>query len=176
VIFRETELPGTYLVELDRKADERGWFARTWDGELLREQGLNGDLAQASTAFNERRGTLRGLHFQREPRAETKLVRCTRGAVYDVVVDLRPGSPAFRRWTGVELTAQNGLMLYVPEGVAHGYLTLSDATETAYFISAAYAPQHAGGVRWDDPSFAIEWPERPRVISARDLGWPDFSR
>jgi dTDP-4-dehydrorhamnose 3,5-epimerase len=176
VIFRQTELPGAYLVELDRKADERGWFARTWDGELLRQQGLNGELAQASTAFNELRGTLRGLHFQREPHAETKLVRCTRGAVYDVLVDLRPGSPAFRRWTGVELTAQNGLMLYVPEGVAHGYLTLSDATETSYFISAPYAPQHAGGVRWDDPSFAIEWPERPRVISARDLAWPDFSR
>jgi dTDP-4-dehydrorhamnose 3,5-epimerase len=175
VIARPTDLAGVCVVELDRKRDERGWFARTWDGDVLRAQGLNGDLAQASTAFSERRGTLRGLHFQRAPHEEAKLVRCTSGAVYDVVVDLRPRSATFRRWIAVELTAENGRMLYVPEGLAHGYLTLADATETSYFISTAYAPDHADGVRWDDPAFEIDWPERPRVIGDRDRNWPDFS-
>ena len=175
MILRETELSGAHVLELDRKRDDRGWFARVWDGEALREAGLNGDLAQASTAFNERRSTLRGLHFQRPPHEEAKLVRCTRGAVYDVIVDLRPGSETFRRWLGVELTEENGLMLYVPEGFAHGYLTLADATETSYFISVPYAPGHAVGVRWDDPAFAIDWPAEPQVIGERDRAWPDFS-
>ena len=175
MIFHETALAGARVVELDRKHDERGFFARTWDAEVLRANGLNGDLAQASTAFNERRGTLRGLHFQRPPYEEAKVVRCTRGAVYDVIVDLRGDSPTFKRWLAAELTPDNGLMLYVPEGFAHGYLTLVDATETSYFISTPYVPEHADGVRWDDAAFGIEWPATPQVIAERDSAWPDFS-
>jgi dTDP-4-dehydrorhamnose 3,5-epimerase len=174
VIFTETELSGAFLVEPDRKRDDRGFFARVWDGDLLRRNGLNDALAQASTAYNDRRSTLRGLHFQRPPHEEAKLVRCTRGAVHDVIVDLRTRSPTFRRWLGVELSADTGLMLYVPEGCAHGYLTLDDGSETSYFISTAYASDAAAGVRWDDPAFGIEWPEQPQVISERDRSWPDF--
>jgi len=173
--FRELSLAGAWVLEPDRKLDERGFFARTWDRELFRERGLNPELAQASTAFNERRATLRGLHFQRPPHAEAKVVRCTRGAVHDVLVDLRPEPPTFKRWAAVELSEDNGLSLYVPEGLAHGYLTLADATETSYFISTEYEPAAAGGVRWDDPAFGIDWPEAPQVISDRDRAWPDFS-
>jgi dTDP-4-dehydrorhamnose 3,5-epimerase len=175
VIFRETEIPGAWVIELDRKEDERGWFARLWDGAVFAERGLDPRLAQASAAFNHRRGTVRGLHYQAEPYAEAKVVRCTRGAVYDVVVDLRSDSPTFTRWVAVELSAANGRMLYVPEGLAHGYQTLADETETAYFISEPYRPEAQRGVRWDDPAFGIDWPEvEERVISDRDREWPDF--
>jgi dTDP-4-dehydrorhamnose 3,5-epimerase len=175
MIFHDTELPGVRLAELERRADERGYFARVWDPAELESAGLNSALAQVSVAFNDRRGTLRGLHFQAEPHAEAKLVRCTRGAVFDVVVDLRRDSPAFRRWLGIELREADGRMLYVPEGLAHGYLTLEDRSETLYLISEPYAPDAARGVRWDDPAFAIEWPAEPAVISDRDRRWPDFS-
>jgi dTDP-4-dehydrorhamnose 3,5-epimerase len=175
VIFRDTELAGVRLIELERRTDERGFFARAWDPAELESAGLNPALAQVSVAFNDRRRTLRGLHFQAEPHAEAKLVRCTRGAVFDVVVDLRRDSPTFRRWLGIELREDDGRMLYVPEGVAHGYLTLEDATETLYLISEPYAPAAARGVRWNDPAFGIEWPAEPAVISERDRSWPDFS-
>jgi dTDP-4-dehydrorhamnose 3,5-epimerase len=172
--FRETELPGAFIVETEPVEDERGWFARIYDEQELADRGLAFRFPQGSVAFNEARGTLRGMHYQEEPHAEAKLVRCTRGAVHDVIVDLRPGSPTFKRWVAVELTAANGRLLYVPEGIAHGYLTLADETETLYLISAPYAAEAARGVRWDDPAFGIEWPGAPHVMSEKDRAWPDF--
>jgi dTDP-4-dehydrorhamnose 3,5-epimerase len=175
VRFIETEIPGAFVLELERIEDERGFFARAWARDELAALGLDPRIEQCSVAFNDRVGTLRGLHFQREPHAEVKLVRCTRGAIWDVVVDLRPDSPAYLRWTSVELTADNRLSFYIPEGLAHGYQTLVDATEVHYQISAAYAPDAAQGVRWDDPAFAIGWPDvERRVISERDRAWPDY--
>jgi dTDP-4-dehydrorhamnose 3,5-epimerase len=175
VIFRETELPGAYVIELERREDERGFFARAWCRGELADHGLDARVAQANVSWNERQGTLRGLHFQRAPHAEVKLVRCTRGAVYDVIVDLRPDSRTYTRWLGVELSAENGRTLYVPEGFAHGYQTLADASETFYLVSEPYTPGAEGGVRWDDPTFAIAWPDvSERVISVKDRSWPDF--
>lgn len=174
MIFRETAIEGVWVVEPERHADERGFFARTWDGAELARRGLNGDLAQCSISFNDRRGTLRGMHYQEAPYEEAKLVRCTAGAIFDVAVDLRPGSSTFSRWVGHELSADNRLALYVPEGCAHGFLTLADASEVVYAISERYAPDAARGVRWDDPAFGIEWPGTVEVISERDRSYPDF--
>ncbi|MDQ3823218.1 MAG: dTDP-4-dehydrorhamnose 3,5-epimerase [Actinomycetota bacterium] len=175
MIFRPTTLDGAYLVDLEPREDERGFFARAWAEEEFAAQGLSTEVVQANIAFNRRKGTLRGMHFQRAPHAEVKLVRCTRGALYDVIVDLRPSSPTHARWIGVELTADNRRMLYVPEGFAHGYQTLVDDTEAYYQVSAAYAPGAEGGVRWDDPAFGIEWPDPdPPVMSEKDRTWPDY--
>lgn len=176
MIFRETELPGAFVVETQPVEDERGSFARIYDESEFGERGLESRFVQASVASNRDRGTLRGMHYQEEPHAEAKLVLCTRGAMHDVIVDLRPGSPTFERWAAVELTAAGGRMLYVPEGLAHGYLTLADETEALYLISAPYTPEAARGVRWDDPAFGIEWPEEPQVLSEKDRAWPNFSR
>ena len=174
--FRELELPGAFLLELERIDDERGFFARTFCRDEFAEHGLATEIVQANTAFNVRAGTLRGLHYQAAPHAEAKLVRCTRGAVYDVIVDLRRDSPTFTRWLGVELSAENDALLYVPEGFAHGYQTLVDETETSYLMSQFYEPSAARGVRWDDPAFGIEWPEvAERTLNERDRSWPDFS-
>jgi dTDP-4-dehydrorhamnose 3,5-epimerase len=173
--FVETELRGAFTVELDAREDERGWFARLWDPNELAAHGLDTRIAQASAAWNARGGTIRGLHYQAAPHGEAKLVRCTRGALYDVLVDLRPDSETFRRWTGFELSAEGRRMVYVPEGVAHGYQTLADDTEALYLISEFYEPDAQRGVRWDDPAFAIEWPAEPTVISERDRAWPDFT-
>ena len=178
MIVTETALPGVYTLEIEPHADERGFFARTWDGELLAAAGLDARVSQQSVAFNHRAGTLRGLHFQRPPHAETKLVRCTRGAIYDVVVDIRPESETHLRWLGVELTEENRRTLYVPEGFAHGYQTLVDATEVWYQMSVPYAPESAGGLRWDDPRLAVEWPDPPaggRLIAPKDEAWPDLA-
>ena len=175
MIWRETELPGAFVVETELIEDERGWFARIYDQSELEERGLASRFVQSSIAFNKEWGTLRGLHYQAEPHAEAKLIRCVRGAVHDVIVDLRPASSTFKRWAAVELSAAGGELLYVPEGIAHGYMTLEDETETLYLISAAYAPEAARGVRWDDPAFGIEWPHDPRVMSEKDKAWPDFS-
>jgi dTDP-4-dehydrorhamnose 3,5-epimerase len=174
----ETPLPGAYVVELEPLGDERGWFARTFDAAAFEQLGLDARVSQCNASFNARAGTLRGLHFQAEPHGEAKLVRCTRGAVYDVIVDLRPDSPAFRRWFGVELRAGGTASLFVPAGLAHGFQTLEDASEVHYQMSYHYVPEAARGVRWDDPAFGIEWPEPPasgRVISERDAGYPDFA-
>lgn len=172
----ETELPGAYVLELDRRADERGWFARLWDPEVFRSEGLDPRVAQISVAWNDRKDTLRGLHFQEEPYGEAKLIRCTRGAIHDVLVDLRSDSAAYLKWFAVELTEDDPHALYVPEGVAHGYQTLVDGTETLYLISEAYRPEAQRGVRWDDPAFGIEWPNAvDRVMSERDRTWPDFN-
>lgn len=176
MIFRESGLEGAFVVEVDRIEDERGYFARTFCHREFREHGLTVEIVQANIAFNLRRGTLRGMHYQAAPYEEAKLVRCTRGAVYDVIVDLRAGSPTFCRWISIELTAENGVMLYVPEGFAHGYQTLEDDTETSYLMTAYYQPSAGRGVRWDDPAFGIRWPEtEERTINERDCSWPDFS-
>jgi dTDP-4-dehydrorhamnose 3,5-epimerase len=155
--------------------DERGYFARTWCRAEFEARGLNARLEQCSTSFNVSRGTLRGLHYQAEPYEEAKLVRCARGALYDLIVDLRPGSVSFRKWFAVELTASNLLMLYVPEGFAHGFQTLEDETEVLYQISESYRPEYARGVRWNDPAFDFRWPMDERVMSERDLSFPDFA-
>lgn len=175
MIFRETALPGAHVIELERIEDSRGFFARAWSTGDLAERGLETRIAQCSVSWNERRGTLRGMHFQRAPHEEVKVIRCVRGRLYDVIVDLRPGSPTFCRWVGVELDQDSRRMLYVPGGVAHGFQTLRDATEVFYMVSEPYAPESADGVRWDDPAFGIEWPlGEPTAISDRDRAWPPF--
>lgn len=172
--FCPTLLAGTFEIEIDTHTDERGFFARTWCAQEATAQGLCTSFAQSSISFNRLRGTIRGLHFQRAPHAESKLVRCTAGAIFDVVVDLRPESPTFRRWIALELTAANRRALYVPEGCAHGFQTLTDLTEVLYQISTEFHPGAACGVRWNDHAFNIGWPEQPSLISERDQHWPDF--
>lgn len=174
MIFDETKLKGAFVIEPERVEDERGFFARTWCREEFRAHGLNSQLVQCNVSFNKKKGTLRGMHYQAAPHQEAKLVRCTMGAIYDVIVDLRPASATFREWVAVELTASNRRMLYIPEEFAHGFQTLEDGTEVFYQMSEVYAPECAGGVRWNDPAFHIEWPDDARVISARDQGYVDF--
>jgi dTDP-4-dehydrorhamnose 3,5-epimerase len=174
MIFTETQVAGVYVVEPERHADARGFFARTYDADELRAHGLNSDISQCSVSFNAAKHTLRGLHYQRPPHAEAKLVRCTMGAIYDVAVDLRPSSPSYCRWVAAELTAENRRMLYVPEGCAHGFLTLTDRSEVFYHISAPFHPAAGAGVRWDDPAFGIAWPHQPAVLSERDACYPDY--
>ena len=173
--FTETKVAGAYLIEPEPIADERGFFARTWCREEFAANGLDPELAQANISFNIRKGTLRGLHYQEVPHAEAKLVRCTTGAIFDVAVDLRSGSPTYLGWFGAELSDDNRSMLYVPEGCAHGFLTLTDGAEVAYQMSAPYAPEAARGVRFDDPAFGIEWPGEVVVINQRDRTYPDFT-
>jgi len=173
--FTETKIPGAFVVDLEPHSDERGFFARAWCAREFEEHGLESRLMQCNLSFNERAGTLRGMHYQREPHAEAKAIRCTRGAIYDVIVDLRPDSGTYKQWLAVELSAENRRLLHVPEGCAHGYQTLTDETETLYLVSAFYAPEAEGGVRWDDPAFGIEWPATAeRLISPKDAAWPDF--
>jgi dTDP-4-dehydrorhamnose 3,5-epimerase len=173
--FNETKLRGVYEIEVERKSDERGFFARCWCEKEFREQGLVTTLAQCSVSFNPRKGTLRGMHYQAEPHAEVKIVRCTMGALYDVVVDLRPDSPTFRQWIGVSLTADNRHMVYIPKGCGHGFLTLENNTEVLYQISEFYHPELSRGVRWNDPALGIEWPGGVEVISDRDRSYPDLA-
>lgn len=173
--FLPTPLAGSFVLEQERHADERGYFARTWCEEEMARQGLEGHLSQCSVSFNERRGTLRGMHWQAPPAAEAKLVRCTAGALFDVAVDLRPDSPTFGKSSGVELTPENGRALYVPRGFAHGFLTLLDLTAVEYQISTPYRPDCARGARFDDPLLHIEWPAQVRVIAGRDRGYRDLS-
>lgn len=173
--FTKTALAGVWVVEPEPSHDDRGFFARVWSAEELEAHGLNARLAQCSQSYNRRAGTLRGMHYQRPPFEEAKLVTCTRGAIHDVVLDLRRGSATFGRWAAEPLTAGNRRMLYVPEGCAHGFQTLEDDSEVLYFISAPYSPAHAAGVRWDDPAFAIAWPPAAaRIISPRDASYPDY--
>lgn len=174
MIFTETALPGAFVIDPEPSEDARGLFARTWCERELKAHGLDTRFAQCSTSFNKRKGTLRGLHYQVPPAAETKIVRCTRGALYDVIVDLRPDSPTFLGHVGVVLTADNRKMLYIPIGCAHGFQTLEDETEIFYQISEFWVPEHARGVRWDDPLFGIAWPDDQRTIIERDQRFPDF--
>jgi dTDP-4-dehydrorhamnose 3,5-epimerase len=174
MIFTPSPIDGVWVVEPERIEDERGFFARTWDRDEFEARGLNPDLAQASISYNVSRGTLRGMHYQAAPHEEAKLVRCTAGAIFDVAVDLRPGSPTFKDWFGVELSAESRLALYVPEGCAHGFLARSDGAEVTYQISEPYAPDAGRGVRYDDPAFGIEWPDEVTVVNDRDRTYPDF--
>jgi len=174
VLFIETKLKGVYIVEPERIEDERGFFARTWCRQEFEAHGLNPQLVQCSISFNKRKGTLRGMHYQGAPHAEAKLIRCTMGAMYDVALDLRPESATFKQWVAAELTAANRRMLYIPEGLAHGFQTLADDTEVLYQMSQFYHPQSARGVLWDDPTFAIEWPLPLTEISQRDLVHPKW--
>lgn len=175
MIFTETPLKGAYVIDPERLADERGFFARTWCRREFEAHGLDTAFAQCSVSFNRKMGTLRGMHYQAAPHAEQKLVRCTAGIIYDVIVDLRPGSETFRNWFAVELSADNRRMLYIPEGLAHGFLTLADDTEVFYQISEYYVQESARGVRWNDPAFAISWPVHPRIVSQRDSTYADFA-
>jgi dTDP-4-dehydrorhamnose 3,5-epimerase len=176
--FIQTPLAGVWVIELEKLTDERGWFARTFDREEFELRGLNPEVVQTNASFNTARGTLRGMHHQAEPHGESKVVRCVSGAIFDVAVDLRPGSPTLAQWHGVELSARNRRALYIPAGLAHGFQTLEDDTEVHYLMGNPYVPDAGRGVRWDDPGLAIEWPPAPpggRVISERDAGYPDFS-
>lgn len=174
VIFRETGLTGLMLVELEPISDERGSLARTFDSAEWEQRGLSAQVVECNLSRNPHRGTLRGMHYQEPPHSESKLVRCSRGAIFDVAVDIRPESPTFRRWFGIELSDENGRMLHVSEGFAHGFLTLTDASEVMYQMSARYNADFARGIRWDDPAIGMEWPASPSVISERDRGFPDF--
>jgi dTDP-4-dehydrorhamnose 3,5-epimerase len=175
--FLETPLAGVCVIELDRLTDERGWFARSFDAEEFAARGMNPAVVECNTSFNARRGTVRGMHYQAEPHGESKLVRCIRGAVFDVALDLRDGSPTRLAWHGVELTEDNRRALYIPAGLAHGFQSLSDDSELLYLMGNAYVPDATRGVRWDDPAFAIEWPaaDGPRIVSERDASYPDFA-
>lgn len=172
--FTETPLPGAYLIELEPHADERGFFARSFCQHEFEAQGLSSTVVQCNVSYNKHPGTLRGMHYQAAPHAEVRVVRVTAGAIYDVIVDLRADSPCRFKWYGVELSAENRAALYVPEGFAHGFLTLTAGAEVFYLMSAFYEPDAARGVRWDDPQFSIEWPAQPVVISDRDRSYPDF--
>jgi dTDP-4-dehydrorhamnose 3,5-epimerase len=175
VIFVPTPLPGAFLVEPERREDQRGFFARTWCAREFEAHGLNPRLVQCSVSFSKRKGTLRGMHYQTAPYQEAKLVRCTKGAIYDVIIDLRPPSPTYKQHMAMALTADDGKALYIPDGFAHGFQTLVDDTEVFYQMSEFYSPDHSRGVRWDDPAFGIVWPDDDRTILERDRGYPNFS-
>jgi len=167
-------MAGLVVIDLERAADERGSFARSFDAAEWEARGMATCVAQCNLSWNAVRGTLRGMHFQAPPHEEAKLIRCSRGSIYDVAIDLRPSSRTFRAWHGEELSADNGRMLFVPEGFAHGFLTLSDDSEVVYQMSSSYEPSAARGVRWNDPAFGIKWPESPAMVSSRDQSFPDF--
>lgn len=172
--FAETPLPGAYVIEPEPRVDERGFFARVFCTDELARHGLEPHVAQINDSLSREAGTLRGLHYQLPPAAETKLVRCIQGAVWDVILDLRRESATFGRWFGIELTAENRTMLYVPRGFAHGFVTLVPDTEIVYVVSHPYAPEYERGIRWNDPAFSIDWPVEPVVISEKDRSLPDF--
>lgn len=175
MIFIETKLKEAYIIQLERIEDERGFFARAWCKREFDQHGLMAQLVQCNVSYNKKRGTLRGMHYQVAPHEETKMVRCTMGSIYDVIIDLRPDSPTLKKWIGVELSAENRQMLFVPKGFAHGYQTLENHTEVFYQVSEFYCPEAERGVRWNDPIFGIEWPivDSPE-ISEKDKSWPDY--
>lgn len=169
-------MAGVFVTEVERRTDERGFFARTYCQEEFEAHGLNAEVVQCNISFNKRKGTLRGMHYQAKPFGEAKLVRCTSGSIYDVIIDLRPDSATFKRYFAVELSAENRKMLYIPEDFAHGFQTLQDDTEVFYQMSQRYSAEHARGVRWNDPAFGIAWPEGERIIIERDEKYPDFAQ
>ena len=176
MIFKETLVRGAFVVEVEKRGDDRGFFARAFCRKEFKEQGIDFNPVQGNIGASLFRGTLRGLHYQVRPHEEKKLVRCTAGALFDVIVDLRPASPSYKKWFGIELTARNYRMVLVPEGCAHGYLTLADQSEVFYLVSEYYSPGAERGIRWDDPAFSIHWPGvEELVISEKDLAWPDWS-
>ena len=174
--FTETQLKGAYIIEPELIRDERGFFGRSWCQKEFTERGLNPNLVQCNISFNHKKGTLRGMHYQAKPYEEAKLVRCTMGAIYDVIIDIRPESPTFKQWVAVELTAENRRMLYIPEWIAHGFQTLVDNTEVFYQMSEFYHSESATGLRWDDPIFGIVWPQTSQIIiSEKDKSYPNFT-
>jgi len=175
VLFTGIKLKGVFIIEPERLEDERGFFARTWCKREFENHGLNTNLVQCNTSFNKKRGTLRGMHYQTAPHAEAKLVKCTRGSIYDVIIDLRPDSDTYKDWFAVELNSDNHKMLYIPENCAHGFLTLEDNTEVFYQMSEFYYSECARGVRWNDPAFSIPWPTDIMVISDKDRRYHDFT-
>jgi dTDP-4-dehydrorhamnose 3,5-epimerase len=175
MIFRETKLQGAFVMEPERFEDERGFFAHGWSPAELAAHGLEAPLVESAISFNKKKGTLRGMHYQESPHGQIKIVRCTMGAIYDVIIDLRLGSPTFKQWIGVELAASNRLMLYIPKDFAHGFQTLEDETELTYHMSHPYAPQSARGIRWDDSAFNISWPQPVSVMAERDRCYPDLA-
>jgi len=175
MIFHETKLKGAYLIDIEKREDSRGFFARSWCQNEFKAHGLVEAMIQANVSYNSHKGTLRGMHYQSAPYGEAKLVRCVRGAIHDVIVDLRPESPTYKEWIGVDLTSANYRMLYVPASFAHGFVTLADDTEVNYQVSQLYTPNAERGVRWNDPLFGIEWPLEAGVISEKDASWPDYS-
>jgi dTDP-4-dehydrorhamnose 3,5-epimerase len=174
MLFLETKLNGAFTIDVQRIEDSRGFFARAFCKREFEQRGLNPAIVQCNVSFNPQKGTLRGMHYQQEPFREVKVVRCIAGAIFDAIVDLRPDSSTYRQWTGVELSAQNGRSLYVPEGFAHGYLTLTENTEVFYQVSEFYSPVYERGIRWNDPAFRIQWPIEPLIISPKDASHPDF--
>ena len=176
MIFKETKLKGAYIIEIEPIEDERGFFARSFCAEEFEKYGLNPYIAQCNISYNQKKGTLRGIHYQVAPHAEAKLVRCTRGAIYDVALDLRKDSPTFKQWVATELSANNHRMFYIPEGIAHGFQTLEDHTEVFYQMSEFYHPESVRGVRWNDPLFGIEWPLSKPIFSHRDCFFDDFEK
>jgi dTDP-4-dehydrorhamnose 3,5-epimerase len=174
MIFTPTPLPGAYLIDLEKRGDDRGFFARMYCSKEFKAHGLVTQFVQVNNSLSAQRGTLRGLHYQLPPRSETKVLRCVRGALWDVILDMRPDSPTFGKSFGAELTAENRRMMYVPKGFAHGFLTLSEDVETIYLVDEEFSPEQERGVRWDDPRFKIEWPSKPVVLSDKDRGHRDF--
>jgi dTDP-4-dehydrorhamnose 3,5-epimerase len=174
MIFTQTPLAGAYLIDLEKRGDDRGFFARVFCEREFAEHGLSTHFCQVNNSLSAQKGTLRGMHYQLMPRAETKLVRCIKGALYDVILDLRPGSPTLGQSFGAELSADNRRMMYVPKGFAHGFITLADDTEAFYFVDEFYAPDAERGVRYNDPKFNLEWPIEPAVLSDKDRAWRDF--
>jgi dTDP-4-dehydrorhamnose 3,5-epimerase len=172
--FHKARLEGAYTIELERRVDERGFFARFFCEKEFSTAGLETYFPQINNSASSRKGAIRGLHYQLAPNAEVKVMRCVRGMIYDVIVDLRAGSPTFLQWFGAELTAQNRIMMYVPRGFAHGFLSLTDDVEVVYMASAPYAPESERGLRWNDPAIGIEWPIKPIDVSEKDRNWPDF--
>ena len=174
MIFVPTSLPGAFVVEIDRRDDDRGFFARTWCRREFAEMGLRSDLAQCNVSYTRQRGTLRGMHWQAAPHAEAKLVRCTRGSIWDAIIDLRPDSATYPQHLAVELSAESGRAIYVPEGFAHGFITLEDSCEVSYQMSEFHEPAASRGVRWNDPAFGIAWPLSDPILHNRDAAYPDF--
>lgn len=174
MIFFETKLKGAFVLEIKKLEDERGFFGRSWCANELSVHGLKHDIKQANTSLSLKKGTVRGMHYQNDPFQETKLVRCTRGSIYDVIIDLRKNSPTYKQWVGVELTQDNYKMLYVPEDFAHGFITLEDNCEVSYLVTQFYTPGAEAGIRWDDPTFDIQWPISPVVISEKDKNHPNY--
>jgi dTDP-4-dehydrorhamnose 3,5-epimerase len=172
--FTPTPLKDAYVIDLEKRGDDRGFFARFFCRDEFREQGLKEQFVQVNNSFSKDKGTLRGMHYQLAPHCETKVVRCLTGALYDVIIDLRPESPTFKQHFGVELTAENRTMLYVPDGFAHGFLTLKEDTESLYLVTEFFAPEAERAIRWNDPTFGIEWPATPEIVSNKDQNHPDF--
>jgi len=175
MIFTETSLNNAYVVELEKREDHRGFFARTWDKNEFQKHNLNSNLVQCNISFSKKRGTLRGMHYQQKPFEESKLIRCTKGKIFDVIIDLRKSSSTFKKWFGIELTEENYKMLYVPEGFAHGFQSLEDNSEIIYQVSEFYTPNSELGIHWNDPTFNIDWPIQEKIITDKDNSWKFFN-